>query len=163
MNYTDSYAPNIVLIAVDNYCENDFSGRIYTKYDREPLLFASSLDLLLKLEIRYDEWAFPESAVAYRDFRSRRGPKPAHPRRQRKPGEGERLYELSQDGRLPEETGKLATIVMECQQRLHADWAGIFWLDQENESQSFNSALDLLRALDDYISTKSLRAGALWT
>ncbi len=163
MNYTDSYAPNIVLLAIDAYREKDFSGRIYTKYDKEPIEFASSLEMILKLEERYDEWAFPENAVVYRDFKSRRGPKPAHPKQDLKSGKGKRLYELSHGGQLPEEEGKLANIVLECQQRLHADWKGVFWLDQENESHSFDSTLSLLKCMDDYISARPQRAGALWS
>ena len=163
MNYRDSYAPNIVLIAVDYYQEKDFGGRIYTKYDREPICFDSSLEMILKLEERYDEWAFPENAVIYRDFKSRRGPKPSRPKRDPRNGNGKRLFELSHGGSLPEEAGKLATVVLECQQRLHADWAGIFWLDQESESRSFSSTLALVKYLDDYISAKPQLAGALWT
>ena len=163
MNYRDSYAPNIVLIAVDYYQEKDFGGRIYTKYDREPICFDSSLEMILKLEERYDEWAFPENAVIYRDFKSRRGPKPSRPKRDPKNIHGKRLLELSHGGSLPEEAGKLATVVLECQQRLHADWAGIFWLDQESESRSFSSTLALVKYLDDYISAKPQLAGALWT
>lgn len=163
MNYRDSYAPNIVLIAVDAYYEKDFGGRIYTKYDKEPIQFTSSLEMILKLEERYDDWAFPENAVLYRDFKSRRGPKPAHPERKAKAGKGKRIFELSHGGSLPEEAGELATVVLECRQRLHADWRGIFWLDQEEESYSFDSTLELLKSMDDYISAKPQRAGALWS
>lgn len=162
MNYRESFAPNIVLIAVDCYHEKDFSGRIYTKYDKEPIRFASSLEMILKLEERYDDWAFPENAVIYRDFKSRRGPKPAHPERKAKISKGKRIFELSHGGSLPEEEGKIATVVLECRQRLHADWTGIFWLDQEEDSHPFSSTLELMKYMDDYISAKPRQAGALW-
>ncbi len=160
-----SYTSNLVLVAVDTYGEKDFSGRIYTRYDREPIVFESSLSLLWELEKCYDRWKLPENAVWYRSFWSRRGRR-GRTQNVNRPSaaESKKILDLPA-GPLPAAEGELATILVECQQRLHGDWAGRYWLDTmdtETDAHKFSSALELIRCVDQYIISKPRKAGVLW-
>lgn len=162
MNIRDSYIPNIVLIAVDNYQEKDFSGRIYTKYGEE-IPFSSGIEMIFRLEDLYDKWSFPERAVNYRGFWSGRGRKPDYllaldkkrPRR-------ERLINNPRGGELPEVKGEIATATLICEERQHAEWKGKIQIDEDTETRDFQSVLELLRILEEEISIRAKKAGALW-
>ncbi len=161
-----SYTSNLVLLAVDAYEDKDFSGRIYTRYAREPIAFGSSLSLLWQLEKCYDRWRLPENAVWYRNFRDRRGRKPQQPTVSRRATvlNDRKILDMPA-GPLPEVEGELTTILLECQQRLHGDWSGRYWLDTldtETEARQFRSTLELLRLMDQYIASRPRKAGILW-
>ena len=156
---------NLVLLAVDKYEEKDFSGRIYTRYDREPINFDSSLSMLWQLEKCYDRWRLPENAIWYRDFRDRRRCR-SQQRTTNKPSGAENRKILDMPpGTLPEAEGDMATILLECQQRLHGDWSGRYWLDTmdtETEARPFRSTLELLLLMDQYLAARPRKAGILW-
>lgn len=163
----DYYAPNAVLIAVDGYKEKDFYGRIYTKCHAGSVEFRSSVELLYKLDVMFDAWQFPVNTVMYRDFDSKLG-------RKRQPSAAEiekrkaetKLREAvgvkPVTSELSNEKGKVATIVLECQQRLHADWSGRFWVDNEVDARQFASTLELLLYLNENISERVRKKTSLW-
>lgn len=157
-----SYAKNLVLLDIDTYEDNDFSGRIYTRYDRDPITFASSLEMLLRLEECYDRWNFPENAVLYRSFWDRRGRTGLRAQRHRIIAD-RKILELP-PGELPAMEGEVATVLLECQKRLHADWSGQCWLGPETEAPAkpFQSTLELLRQIDQYVASRPQKAGVLW-
>lgn len=159
------YAPNLVLIAIDDYKQKDFSGRIYIKYSKEPLLFQSSMELIFELDDLYDKWNSPVNTVTYRSFYSNRGRKRKDAAAKKRYVTDElrgsmRLAALSQ--MLPIEHGELATITLECQQRLHADWNGRFLIDGEKNDRYFNSTIEMLLAIDEYVSEKVRKKASLW-
>lgn len=161
------YAPNLVLIAIDDYKQKDFSGRIYTKYSKEPLPFQSSMELIFELDDLYDKWNFPVNTVTYRGFYSNRG------RKRKGAAAVQKKHYVTDELRgsirlaalskmLPIEHGKLATITLECQQRLHADWNGRFLIDGEKNDRYFNSTIEMLLAIDEYASEKVRKKVSLW-
>ncbi len=161
MSFTGSYALNAVLIAADAYEQQDFSGRIYTRFQEDPIPFASSMELLMKLEEKYDEWAFPENTVLYRSFYRKSYQREAAKSRAKTFLANRRLGE--NEPPLQPVEGKLATFLLECRQRQHGDWSGTLRLDIETEAHPFRSSLELLRMMDSSIELRSRRAGGLWS
>ncbi len=161
MSFTGSYALNAVLIAADKYEQQDFSGRIYTRFQEEPIYFDSGMDMLFKLEEKYDEWAFPENAVLYRSFHRKSYQKAAARARTKTFLANRRLGE--NEPPLQPVEGTLATFLLECRERQHGDWSGTIRLDMETETHPFRSTLELLRMMDSSIELRSRRAGGLWT
>ena len=161
MSFTGSYAINAVLIAADFYEQQDFGGRIYTRFQEEPIPFASSMEMLMKLEEMYDAWAFPENAVLYRSFHRKSYQRAAAKARAKTLLANRRLGE--NEPPLQPVEGKLATFLLECKERQHGDWSGIVRLDIETETHPFRSTLELLRMMDSAVELRSRRAGGLWT
>ena len=161
MSFAGSYAKNAVLIAVDFYEQQDFGGRIYIRFQEEPIPFASGMELLMRVEEKYDAWAFPENAVLYRSF---------HRESYRRAEEKARAKTFLANRRLGENEpplqpveGKLATFLLECKERQHGDWSGTVRLDIETETHPFRSTLELLRMMDSTVELRSRRAGGLWS
>lgn len=154
----DHYAANAVLIVFDDYKEKDFTGRIYTRYEPERIAFLSSIELVRTLDALYDRWNLPANTVVYRDFEKigKSGRKTVIRKRR------ESTRDMPVSRALPQEKGKLATVILECQQRLHADWKGRFWMDDEAESRHFSSTLELLMFLDWTISRRVKGKAFLW-
>ena len=161
MSFTGSYAINAVLIAADFYEQQDFGGRIYTRFQEEPIPFVSSMEMLMKLEEMYDAWAFPENAVLYRSFHRKSYQRAAAKARAKTLLANRRLGE--NEPPLQPVEGKLATFLLECKERQHGDWSGIVRLDIETETHPFRSTLELLRMMDSTVELRSRRAGGLWT
>lgn len=62
------YAVNLILVAVDQKNGSDYSGRIYTKYEREPRSFNGMGEMINLMDAQYDRWCFPQSASINRAF-----------------------------------------------------------------------------------------------
>lgn len=161
MSFAGSYAKNAVLIAADFYVQQDFGGRIYTRFQKEPILFASGMELLTKLEEKYDEWAFPENSVLYRHF---------HRESYRRAAEKARAKTFLANRRLGKNElhlqpveGELAIFLLECKERQHGDWSGTIRMDMETEAHPFRSTLELLMMMDSAVERRGRRDGRLWS
>ena len=61
-------APNQVCICVDEIKEGEFSGKVYSRYSRNPWEFHSLIELLGGMESFYNKIAFPQVRVPAHPF-----------------------------------------------------------------------------------------------
>lgn len=138
-------APSLVTVCVDRQEHGEFLGRLYTKLEWNPVTFHSTVDLAAKLENYFNEIRFPRSTLAAHSFFAATVPGGARTKNQR-------LGSVQEAERILEQRGDLATFVVHVQYRQNATWQGkIFWAEKQSE-QSFRSALEMLRMMDQAIA-----------
>lgn len=119
-------AYRLTLVCVDEFRNDDFSGRLYNPYWENGRTFRSAVQFLLEMEALLDQMKLPQSFTAKRSFS-------ASP-----PG----VLPVLADGKSP--TGALATFQMRVLFRQNASWQGaLTWVEGRRE-ESFRSVLELL-------------------
>ena len=149
------YGINVMSAAVDHCEGRDFSGRLYTLYDREPRQFHSVMDLIQQMDSQFDLWDYPQSASIDRSFRGNRNQTDASTmpqerelehefRRQRLPdyASGLKQYDLL------EHPGRIGTYIIKVKFRQNATWQGQVHLVERDRIEAFNSVLELVKILD---------------
>lgn len=135
-------APNLVVVCVDAVWDDEWSGRYYHRYAEQPMAFASTLELLLGLDLFYDQICFPKATLKWRSF-----------------GQDDAIEENEESKPIPvweaeailEHKGDLATFVVHVQHRQNATWQGkIVWLNRDEEVY-FRSALEMVRLMNQAV------------
>ena len=131
--------PGRLLILVDGYREGDLIGRVYPWWETQEAAFSQLCQLLLTLDGWMDRMDYPQKAVERRSFcdDTAAAPRKGRPRpvaRRTVPG------------------GNQATFIVQVKYRQNATWQGQVTWAERDRTQTFRSALELLKLLD----------GALW-
>lgn len=138
------FAPNLVCCCVDDDRFGSISGRVYMSNVKEPFLFIDIVQMILRMERYFDEIGFPMAATASRSFLERR-------RSSYSKGGGNRMHDRS----ILDHKGNKATFVIQVQYRQNATWQGkIVWADQ-NKTQFFRSALEMINLIDGALGGES--------
>lgn len=117
----------------------DWKGKIYNSILNKEITFYSVNDLVIKLEELMDVLCYPQRGTDIRSF--------ANKNKERTLLRKERLksMEASKDIELK---GKKATFVVKVAYRQNSSWQGeITWVE-ENKTQRFRSALELIKLID---------------
>lgn len=62
------FAPNFIVVCVDSVTDGEVSGRFYHCYEKEPVMYDSAVDFVMKADRFYDEIAFPQASTRARSF-----------------------------------------------------------------------------------------------
>ncbi len=132
------YIPSVMAVCIDSVTRNDASGRIYHRYSEEPVLFASFTMMLGKIDEICDRMNFPQAATQARSFKSGDRKKTV-----------QRKETMAIDAQsVTKQRGEKGTFVVYVQYRQHATWQGqVVWAEKD-KTQSFRSALELLKLID---------------
>lgn len=137
-------APNLVCICVDKISGGEYSGRIYHKFGKEPLLFKESGKLITLLDRFFDELNYPQSSTTYRSFVKR----PIKNKRDRE------LVLFHSSEKILENKGERFTFILHVQYRQNSTWQGkLIWVEQEQEA-AFDSMLELIKLMDSIITAE---------
>jgi hypothetical protein len=139
------YSPNLICICVDSAKGEEYSGVLWHQYDDRPKAFEGTLDLLQIMEDFYEQWDFPQKSTTIRSF----GRKQTREYRE-KP---ERKLERS---RIEDKKGILGTFVVYVKYRQNSTWQGeAVWVEQ-GEKQYFESALEMVKLIDNALSGNTI-------
>ncbi len=142
------YAVNLILVAVDQKNGSDYSGRIYTKYEREPRSFNGMGEMINLMDAQYDRWCFPQSASINRAF-TRKGFQKNAARVHSQQSLIEYADTVPHYDAIFTEQGKLGSFYVQTRFRQNATWQGdVYWLEEDRWS-GFSSALELMKLMDD--------------
>ena len=130
---------NIVNVCVDSYTGQDFSGRFYTHYSKEPTSFTGITPFLLRLEQFYDRLGFPMASTKHRRFDGRETKK-------------EKMSVIESNNILGNK-GERASFVLNVQFRQNSTWQGVLHWVEAQKKMPFRSTLELIHLID---STNSL-------
>ncbi|MCB6611408.1 hypothetical protein V3C10_18120 [[Clostridium] symbiosum] len=132
-------APNLMAICVDSTAQGDYSGSIWNLYQKRPIPYANTMDLLRKMDSFFNDLDFPQNSTVGRSFRKDRGAV-----RQKK----EEAVALMDERELRKKKGEEATFIVHVKYRQNATWQGeVIWADKK-EKKFFRSALELLKLMD---------------
>lgn len=137
---------SVAVICLDGFEEYDWNGRLYVRSREDASFFRSTLELLELMEANYDSLDYPQASTNNRSFSTHIeiNRKREKMRRAKK---GERRIVLSKEA-MEEKRGERATFFVRVQYRQSATWQGqVTWVE-ENQTSSFQSALELLKLID---------------
>lgn len=133
-----TFPRGILRICLDEYKDGRISGRIYTKFRKEPSEFANLGEILMKGEEIFDVAGYPMAFQQRRTFSK----KPEERRRKGRPD----TCVLS-DRELGEQKGRLMTLDVVVNTRRHSSWQGVLLKSDGTLVGSFASELELLKML----------------
>ena len=130
-------APNLVNICVDSMDSGVYHGRLYHKYQQEPLRFNDVGALFQTMEKLFDECGYPQNTTQSRTFY----------RKKEKSVIKEMVPDIDVTDML-NQRGKLAPFIVHVKYRQHSTWQGeVLWVEK-NKKENFRSALDFLKLMD---------------
>ncbi len=130
---------NLVSICVDQVTDGCLSGRIYHKFNQEPIRFCGAEGILMILEQLMDELKCPQASVQTRRFTT---------------ANTQRRDLLMSNKEINEPTaysGQEATFVVHVKYRQNATWQGVVTWAEKKKQKSFRSALELIKLMDSAI------------
>lgn len=151
-------AASEVRICCDRWKDEDWNGRIYTRFAREAIGFGTVKQLLEQLEQFYDWINYPQTSVVVRSFH-RPGKNQTKILGRATDREEEHMASVSRED-LEKRRGDKATFVVRIQYRQNSTWQGQVTWAEENQTMPFRSALELLKLID---STMEAESGNSWT
>lgn len=154
--YASLAVASTVRLCFDRLREEDWSGRLYTRYKGEPADFDSVKKLLKLLEEFYDRIDYPQAAVQSRSFQNQEE-SIQHTAPGRQKGQKARRVEVMEWEEMEKLHGEKATFIVRIQYRQNATWQGQVTWAEENKTMNFRSALELIRLIDS--TAESAEAG----
>ncbi|WP_243125440.1 hypothetical protein [Clostridium transplantifaecale] len=140
-------APNLITICVDSFAQGDYSGSIWNLYQKRPIPYANTMDLLRKVDSFFNELDYPQNSTIDRTFGKDKGAV-----RQKKEGAVAQMDERE----LKKKKGEEATFIVYVKYRQNATWQGeVIWADKK-EKKFFRSALELLKLMDSAMEEKEV-------
>ena len=129
-------------VAVDEHEEGRLAGNVYSQRLAEPLQFANTADLLLRIEDLLDSQDFPRAFQRKRSFTDK-----ASPKVRRKEDEQAQTNQYMDEAAVNQAQGKLRTFAINIITRQNTSWQGFLdWLDG-SDRRAFNSDLELLEMI----------------
>ena len=133
---------NILKVCLDDLGQNDFCGRIISRYIAQPEEFVGVAAMLTKMEEIMDLLGYPQKYRKTRSFNQTSAPK-----------EGKRIP-TEMVTYLPEEnfaryTGAEATFVVRVVFRQNATWQGSIQWEEQEQRLPFDSTLEMVKLMDN--------------
>ena len=146
------YARNLISVCIDDVVNGDYMGLIWHQYSDEPIEFEGFLQMLSIMEGLLDEWDFPQKALSTRSFF--RQEKPVY-KKNVNPDELVIDQVQKENGvrNVQNRRGKKATFIVQVSFRQRATWQGHVIHEESDEKKDYQSAMELLRIMDEYMST----------
>lgn len=139
------FAPNLLSVGIDK-CENgDFIGRVWEPYDVRPYEFTGINEMIVHMDELYDRWNYPQRALNEHSFlRTHVATEPVNIFKEK---------DLAQKiDRLLNLRGRLCTFNIQVKFRQYATWQGVVVWAEENKRGKFQSAMELVRLMDNAIN-----------
>lgn len=131
-------------VCVDRMDSEQLTGRVYSQYLTDPVVFRDITDFLMQMEDVFDKLDFPRAFQRKRTFSTAEPELPALPAKKQEPA---RIYmEAAYVDRMK---GEVMTFLVWVATRQNSSWQGwIDWLDG-SPKVDFDSALELIRLIDN--------------
>lgn len=131
-------------VCVDRMDSEQLTGRVYSQYLTDPVVFRDITDFLMQMEDVFDKLDFPRAFQRKRTFSTTEPEFPAPPAKKQEPA---LIYmEAAYVDRMK---GEAMTFLVWVATRQNSSWQGwIDWLDG-SPKVDFDSALELIRLIDN--------------
>lgn len=150
MNHSENYigTPWGIVLCIDHYQSERIKGRIYHRYQTEPIQFNRMTEALFAIDNFFDRLGYPFPGTESHSFVKRhKEPKINMTRK------------LSDEEMLKNQ-GDKGTFIIRVEQRQHSTWQGrITWVE-EGKTESFRSALELIKMIDGALDGEQMQDDA---
>ena len=135
------FAPNIISNCVNGFNNRGLKGELYHSYSKEPCKYDDIVEMLQTMEALYDTLQYPMSSTESRSFFI-----------SKKKFTRKGMAKIMQDEILLDKRGEKGTFIIQVQYRQNSSWQGkVVWVE-ENRTQHFRSALELIKLMDGALS-----------
>lgn len=130
-----------VQVSVVSSDDCEIAGYFYSPFYKRYFRFSNALELLVRMNEMFDDLKFPQSSVEYRSFRNKRN----------QPDSEERDESLVSEA--IQDINVQAKFVVHVQFRQNATWQGTIEWVEENKTQRFRSAFEMLKLMEEAFSS----------
>lgn len=135
------FSPNTICNCVNFYDGMFIRGELYNSYLKDSYKYDDISEMLGKMEDLYNYLQFPMSSTESRSFFNKK-------RNLEKRG----MAKVMEDEIILNKRGEKSTFIIQVQYRQNSSWQGkIIWVE-DNRTQNFRSALELIKLMDEALS-----------
>jgi len=142
---------SVIRVCIDEYRNSDWSGRIYTRLNKNDIPFRNMGEMLSLMGSIWDVIGFPQESTIDRYFVNCKKNRMAkgiiqviHP----EDGSKDKMKEVLSEVEMSRKHGDQNTFIVRIQYRQNATWQGHVTLVEENKTVPFRSALELIKMID---------------
>lgn len=147
---TGSYigTPWGIILCVDYYRDEKINGRIYHRYQTEPIRIGGMLEAVFEIDAFFDRLGYPFPGTEIHYFIK-------HEKTQRI-----KMTRKLSDEEMLKNNGEQGTFIIRVEQRQHSSWQGrVTWVE-EGKTENFRSALELLKMIDGALDSRDIKEDA---
>lgn len=150
MSNTENYigTPWGIILCVDYYRDEKINGRIYHRYQTEPIRIGGILEAVFEIDAFFDRLGYPFPGTESHYFIK-------HEKAQRI-----KMTRKLSDEEMLKNNGEQGTFIIRVEQRQHSSWQGrVTWVE-EGKTENFRSALELLKMIDGALDGRDIKEDA---
>lgn len=150
MSNSENYigTPWGIILCIDYYQDEKMNGRIYHRYQTEPIRFEGMTEALFAIDEFFDRLGYPFPGTESHYFIKRQ-----------KEQKIKMTRKLS-DEEMLKNNGDKGTFIIRVEQRQHSSWQGrITWVE-EGKTENFRSALELIKMIDGALDGEAINTDA---
>ena len=145
-NYIET--PWGIILCVDYYRDEKINGRIYHRYQTEPIRIGGMLEAVFEIDAFFDRLGYPFPGTESHYFIK-------HEKTQRI-----KMTRKLSDEEMLKNNGEQGTFIIRVEQRQHSSWQGrVTWVE-EGKTENFRSALELLKMIDGALDGRDIKEDA---
>ena len=128
--------PNLINLCVDNFENEEISGRIYHRYQKEPVVFSNIIELLNITENLFDKISYPQASARTRKF--------VEPFSKKREAPPEKIVDAKE---LLAYRGERSTFALCVKFRQNVSWQGEIVNRKNDSCRYFSSTLEFIKIL----------------
>lgn len=137
-----------IILCVDYYRDEKINGRIYHRYQTEPIRIGGMLEAVFEIDAFFDRFGYPFPGTESHYFIK-------HEKTQRI-----KMTRKLSDEEMLKNNGEQGTFIIRVEQRQHSSWQGrVTWVE-EGKTENFRSALELLKMIDGALDGRDIKEDA---
>lgn len=137
-----------IILCVDYYQDEKINGRIYHRYQTEPIRIGGMLEAVFEIDAFFDRLGYPFPGTESHYFIK-------HEKTQRI-----KMTRKLSDEEMLKNNGEQGTFIIRVEQRQHSSWQGrVTWVE-EGKTENFRSALELLKMIDGALDGRDIKEDA---
>ena len=137
-----------IILCVDYYRDEKINGRIYHRYQTEPIRIRGMLEAVFEIDAFFDRLGYPFPGTESHYFIK-------HEKTQRI-----KMTRKLSDEEMLKNNGEQGTFIIRVEQRQHSSWQGrVTWVE-EGKTENFRSALELLKMIDGALDGMDIKEDA---
>ena len=137
-----------IILCVDYYRDEKINGRIYHRYQTEPIRIGGMLEAVFEIDAFFNRLGYPFPGTESHYFIK-------HEKTQRI-----KMTRKLSDEEMLKNNGEQGTFIIRVEQRQHSSWQGrVTWVE-EGKTENFRSALELLKMIDGALDNSDIKEDA---
>ena len=137
-----------IILCVDYYRDEKINGRIYHRYQTEPIRVGGMTEAVFEIDAFFDRLGYPFPGTESHYFIK-------HEKKQRI-----KMARKLSDEEMLKNNGEKGTFIIRVEQRQHSSWQGrVTWVE-EGKTENFRSALELLKMIDGALGGMDIKEDA---